>query len=627
MTVKKYKNYSLTKSMRKKIIVALGLILIMLLGLIGHLFYINLVKGKEYEKIVLDQQEYSSRTIPYKRGDIVDRNHTILATSTDVYNVVLDCKVLNAKEKCIGPTIEALTQCFEITEQEIRKYLKEQSKSQYCVILKKISYDATKKFREMKQEEDSNITGVWFEKEYIRSYPNEELAASVIGFTVSGNEGINGLEKYYNDVLNGTDGREYGYLDSDNDYEKTVVKPEDGQTVVSTIDFTIQSIVEEKVRKFNKKHEGDGKLGSANTAVLVMDPNSGEILAMADYPSYDLNDPRDLSGVYSKKQIEKMSEEEQMEALNTLWNNFCITQTYEPGSTAKPFTVATGLDSGKLSGKETYMCNGSQKVGGYTIHCVNRNGHGVETIEKAINNSCNDALMQIGEKIGIDTFVKYQAIYGFGRKTGIDLPGEARTDSLVYTKETMNSTSLATNSFGQNFNTTMIQLASGFCSLINGGNYYKPHMVKEILNSDGVVIEETEPLLVRQTISKETSSYLRKYLYSTVDSGTAHSAKVDGYTMGGKTGTAEKLPRGNKKYLVSFIGFAPASDPQVLIYVVIDEPNVENQAQSSLATNLSKEIMAEVLPYMNIYPDEGKKGSVPKIDKLEENYQGDIFEN
>ena len=627
MAARKYKNYSLTRSMRKKIIVVLGIILAALLFLIVRLFYINLVKGDDYEKTVLDQQEYSSKTIPYKRGDIVDRNHTVLATSTDVYNVVLDCKVLNSKEKCIDSTVSALTECFEITEEEVRGYLKDQPKSQYCVILKKISYEETKKFRELKEEKDSNIAGVWFEKEYIRSYPYEELAASLIGFTTTGNEGINGLEKSYNDILNGTDGREYGYLDSDNDYEKTVIKPEDGKTVVSTIDFTIQSIAESKILAFNEEHAGDGKLGSNNTAVLVMDPNTGEILAMADYPTYDLNDPRDLSKVYTKKQIKKMSDEEQLDALNQLWNNFCITETYEPGSTAKPFTVATGLDSGKLSGKETFICNGSQKVGGYTIHCVNRNGHGKETIEKAINNSCNDALMQIGDKIGIDIFVKYQEIYGFGRKTGIDLPGEARTDSLVYTKETMDATALATNSFGQNFNTTMVQLASGFCTLINGGNYYKPHVVKEILNSDGVVAEEIEPVLVRQTISKETSSYLRKYLYTTVNEGTAHSAKVEGYTMGGKTGTAEKLPRGNKKYLVSFIGFAPAADPQVLIYVIIDEPNVDNQAQSSLATNLAKEIMTEVLPYMNIYPDEGKEDSVPKIENLEEDYQGDIFEN
>ncbi len=621
-------NYRLTKSMRKKIVVVIGIVFATLFLLIIRLIYIQVVHGKKYEKTVLDQQEYSSQTIPYKRGDIVDRNNTILATSNDVYNVVLDCKVLNAKEKSIEPTVNAIAECFDVSTEEVRQRLADEPRSQYCVLLKRVSFEETKKFRDKQDEKDSLIAGVWFEKEYLRYYPYDSLASSVIGFTTSGNEGINGLEKAYNSTLNGLDGRQYGYLNSDNDYEKTVSEPENGKTIVSTIDVTIQSIVEKKIKAFNKKNSGHNnkRLGSKHTAVLVMNPNSGEVLAMAQYPYYNLNEPRNMSLVYSKKQIKAMSKKKKLAALNDLWNNFCITATYEPGSTAKPFTVAAGLDSGKLSGNESYVCNGSEKVGGFTIHCVNRNGHGPESIEKAINNSCNDALMQMGRKIGKSTFIKYQEIFGFGKKTGIDLPGEARTDSLIYNSDTMNATALATNSFGQNFNTTMVQLGSGFCSLINGGNYYQPHTVKEILNPDGSVHEKVEPVLVKQTISKETSRYLKKYLYTTVHNGTAQSAKVEGYTMGGKTGTAEKLPRGNRKYLVSFIGFAPAANPQVMIYVIIDEPNVDNQAQSSLATNLAKEIMTQVLPYMNIYPDEGKKGSVPKIHASEEDYSGGIFE-
>lgn len=598
-----------------------------LLFLIGKLLYIHFVDGKRYEKIVLDQQEYSSQTIPFKRGDIVDRNQTILATSTDVYNVILDCKVLNAKKDCQQDTIEALYTCFGLDKAIVEKELKDKATSQYDVLLKKISYEETAAFRKM-AEDNSKIKGVWFEKEYKRSYPYNTLAASVIGFTTSGDEGINGLEKYYNDTLNGTMGREYGYLNSDSNYEKTVIEPEDGKTIVTTIDVAIQSIVEKKILEFNKEHSGRNgtELGSNNTAVMVMNPNTGEILAMADYPSYDLNNPRDLSGIYSQAQLDKMSDEETLDALNLVWNNFCITDTYEPGSTIKPFTVATGLDSGKLKGNETYYCDGHQKVGDHNIHCANRNGHGQETLEQALNNSCNDALMQIGATIGANTFLQYQQTFGFGKKTGVDLPGEARTDSLVYTLDTMNATALATNAFGQNFNVTMVQLCSGFCSLINGGNYYQPHLVKEVLNADKTTDQTIEPLLVRQTISPETSSYIRKYLFSTVNVGTAQSAKVPGYTMGGKTGTAEKLPRGNKKYLVSFIGFVPANDPQVVIYVIIDEPNVERQAQSSLATNLAKEILKDILPYMNLYPDEGKENSVPKIESVEESYEDGIFE-
>lgn len=613
--------------MRKKLIVMVMMVFIAIIGLIFRIVSIQITKGSKYQKKVMDQQEYSSQIIPYKRGDIVDRNYTILATSTDVYNVVLDCKVLNAKPACVEPTIAALLKCFELSEADIRTALKEKPKSQYYILKKKVEYDVTKEFRAMQKEKGSNITGVWFEKEYKRIYPYNSRAASLIGFTTTGNEGINGLEKYYNDILNGTDGREYGYLDSDNDYEKTVINANDGKTIVSTIDLAIQSIVEKKIAKFNEERSNQNgkRLGSKNTGVLVMNPNTGEILAMANYPTFDLNNPRDLSGVYSQKKINELTEEQKLDRLNRLWTNFCTTYTYEPGSTAKPFTVAMGIDSGKLKGNEKYICNGYEKVGGHTIHCVNTSGHGKETIEKAINNSCNDALMQIGRDIGITTFTKYQAIFGFGRKTGIDLPGEARTDSLVFTIDTMTPTDLATNSFGQNFNVTMIQQASGFCSLINGGNYYKPHTVKEILNADGTTYKEVEPLLVRQTISKETSSYIRKYMYTTVNEGTARSAKVDGYTMGGKTGTAEKLPRDHAHYLVSFMGFAPAANPEVVIYVVIDEPNEENQAQSSLATNLAKDILTEVLPYMNIYPDEGKDEAVPMIDKIEENYTQGIF--
>ncbi|MCR4956205.1 MAG: peptidoglycan glycosyltransferase [Lachnospiraceae bacterium] len=614
--------------MRKKIIVTLGMIAFALLFLIGRIVYIQVVKGDAYKKIVLDQNEYDSQTIPYKRGDILDRNKTILATSTDVYNVILDCKVLNAKEESIQPTRQALLDCFnELKEEDINKALKDTPDSQYCVLLKKVSYKETKAFRDLQEKDNSKIAGIWFEKEYERYYPYEDLAAATIGFTTSGNQGINGLENYYNSTLNGTNGRKYGYLDSDDDYMKTTIEAKDGKSLVSTIDMTIQSIVEKKVKAFNKKNSRKGKLGSKHTSVVVMDPNSGEVLSMAQYPSYDLNNPRDLTGLYSESAIEKMSDKKKLAALNELWNNYAITETYEPGSTAKPFTVACGLDSGKLKGDETYYCNGYQKVGGYKIHCANHNGHGLETIEKALNNSCNDALMQMGAQIGKSTFIKYQSIFGFGKKTGIDLTGESRTDSLIYTKETMDATALATNAFGQNFNTTMIQLGSGFCSLINGGNYYQPHMVKEILNPDGSTYETVEPTLVKQTISKETSSYIRKYLYTTVNEGTAQSAKVEGYTMGGKTGTAEKLPRGNGKYLVSFIGFAPAANPKVMIYVIIDEPNVANQAQSSLATGLAKEIMTDVLPYMNIYPDEKKKGATPKIITGTEDYtEGGIFE-
>lgn len=620
---------SIRRTINKKLTVVLVIIFAALLFLVGRIIYIQMVRGERYKRIVLNQQEYSSLTIPYKRGDIVDRNGTILATSMDVYNVILDCKVLNAKKDCIDVSVGALVKIFELDETEIREKLNENKTSQYIVLKKKVSFEKVQEFNAYKETVDTNkayVTGIWFEKEYIRMYPYGSLAANVIGFITAGNEGVTGLEKYYNDTLNGINGRQYGYLDSDNDFQKNIINPTDGHTLCTTLDLNVQMVVEQKIKAFNDSlSNGEYGLGSKNTAVIVMDPNSGEIYAMASYPSFDLNDPRDLSMYYSEEQLAEMSDEEILNILNNLWNNFCITSTYEPGSTAKPFTVAAGLDCGKLTGNENYYCDGVENVGGHKIRCVNREGHGWETIEQAINNSCNDALMQMSRVIGVDAFTKYQAIFGFGKKTNIDLPGEARTDTLIYTIDNMNAASLATNSFGQNFNVTMVQLAAGFSSLINGGNYYKPHILKECWTADGRAEEQLSSYLIRQTISEETSRYLRKYLYTTVQVGTGHSAKVEGYTMGGKTGTAEKLPRGNKKYLVSFIGFAPAANPKLLIYVIIDEPNLENQAQSSLATNLAKEIMTEILPYFNIYPDEDKEGSVPTLTPPEENYEDDIF--
>ena len=265
--------------------------------------------------------------------------------------------------------------------------------------------------------------------------------------------------------------------------------------------------------------------------------------------------------------------------------------------------MAAGLDTGKL--KESYECDGVEHIGGHDIRCINRSGHGTETIEKAVMDSCNDALMQMAEDIGKEDFYKYQNIFNFGLRTNIDLPGEARTDALIYTAENTDATSLATNSFGQNFNVTMVQLASAFSSLINGGYYYQPHLVKKIIDEHGNTVERVDTTPLKQTISNQTSDKIKGYLYKTVSEGTGKSAKVPGYSMGGKTGTAQKGNRDDKKYVVSFIGFAPVDEPKVLVYVVIDEANVSVDEQSSaLATRMAKEIFTEILPYINVFPDE-----------------------
>lgn len=593
-----------SKNMQKKLVMLFAAIILAFVFLVGRITYINAANGEDYTRIVLDQQQYDSRTIPFKRGDIVDRNGTKMATSERVYNVILDMKTMLSDEDHIEPTIQVLKDCFEIDEQEVRDLMEEKPDSRYNILKKGVDYETYKKFRNIEKDTEKypDVEGIWLEEDYVRTYPYNTLASDVIGFTVDGNVGSNGIEAAYNSILNGTDGREYGYLDDTSTVEQTVKEAVDGDTVVSTIDLQVQSIVEQHILEFNEQHKNEVSVGegSKNTAVMVMDPQNGEILAEASYPNYDLNQPRDLTKYYTEEQIDAMSDEEQLEILNSMWNNFCVSDTYEPGSTFKPFTIAAGLETGILKGDENYFCGGMLHVGDHDIHCNNRNGHGAQTLKQSLENSCNVALMEIGEALGAEEFCRYQELFGFGEYTGIDLPGEGDTSGLLYTPENMDPASLATNAFGQNFNVTMTQLAASFCSLINGGNYYEPHVVRQIQDENGNVTENKSPVLLKKTVSEETCEIIKDYMFGVVEEGTGASAAVEGYDIGGKTGTAEKLPRGNGKYLVSFIGYAPQENPEVVVYVVVDEPNVLAQASSGYATELASSIMEDIFPYLGI---------------------------
>ena len=605
--VRKAKNYltkKFPKFMQRKLVLLYVVIILAFVFLVARITYINASKGDQYTRVVLEQQQYDSRVIPYKRGDILDRNGTKLATSERVYNVILDIKAMTSDEDYIEPTIQVLKDCFELDGETIRELIKEKPDSRYQILKKGISYAKAKEFEEIDGDEENypDVHGIWLEEDYVRKYPYNTLASDVIGFTSDGNVGNNGIEGYYNSVLNGSDGREYGYLNPDSSVERTVKEPTNGNAVVSTIDLQVQSIVEKYILEFNEAHKNlayPGE-GSANTAVIVMNPQNGEIIAEASYPNYDLNNPRDLSKYYTEEEIKAMSDDEKIDVMNALWRNFCISDTYEPGSTMKPFTVAAGLETGALTGNESFTCGGMLHIGDHDIHCINRDGHGTQTLKEAVENSCNVALMQIGSMIGKEEFCNYQHIFGFGELTGIDLPGDASTEGLLYTPENMDDASLATNAFGQNFNVTMTQLVSGFCSLINGGEYYEPHIVKQIQDESGNVIETKNPVLVKRTVSQETSTMVKDYMRGVVENGSGKRANLEGYEVGGKTGTAEKLPRDNGKYLVSFIGYAPQENPEVVIYVVIDEPNDYDQAQSAFAVQMAADIMKEIFPYLGI---------------------------
>lgn len=591
---------TLLRRMKIKLFWVYFLFLVGFLVVIGRLFYFSMEKGKDYEKRVLSQQKYSSVTIPYKRGDIVDRKGTVLAKSERVYNLILEPANILKDKKQREATVSALVKYLGYEQSELDQLIDSNSKSYYIIVEKELEYDKVKPYKEyLETKEGKKVTGVWFEEDYKRKYPYTTLACHLIGFTSSGNVGNWGIEQYYSNTLNGVNGRQYGFLNEELELERSVKPAINGNTIVSTIDANVQTIVEKHIAKFQKE------TGSDNTSVLVMDPNSGEVITMANSNPFDLNNPKDdtlLSTYLGKEEVEKMNDEEKLNAYSELWRNYIISNTYEPGSTFKPFTVAAGLEEGILKGNETYVCDGKQYFKGVEkpVKCNKVTGHGTITLEQSIMLSCNDALMQIGEKEGVEVFSKYQHIFNFGEKTGIDLPGEADAKGLLIQADKFRPIDLGINSFGQGFNCSMIQLASGFCSLINGGDYYEPHVVKQVLNDEGGLVKNVEKKVLKKTVSKSTSDTLKQYLYKTVAEGTAKSAGVEGYAIGGKTGTAQKYPRAEKNYLVSFIGFAPVDKPQFLIYVTIDVPHTSPQANSGLATHLAHDIMEEILPYYSI---------------------------
>ena len=620
-------------TMKNKLSILFLCVLGALVVLLGVITYINFHSGEKYKKQVLSQaqQKYQNRTIPSKRGSIYDRNGNLLATSNKVYNVILDCRTINSETDYIEPTIRALENIFGVEETAVRKALTddETKDSQYWVIKRAASMDDQKAFEDYcdlsdttgltaaEIKERQNVKGVWFEEDYQRVYPYNELACDTLGFTYSRDSADYGLEGYYNSSLVGIDGRQYGYLNDDSNVEQTIIEAKDGNNLETSLDLGIQQIVEKWVNAFMES------TGAKNIGVIVENPNNGEILAMDGGDRYDLNDPRDLSDQYTKEEQAAMSDSETMTILSDRWNNFCVTDIYEPGSVVKPIVMAAALEQGKISTSDTFYCDGFQNFGVEgnmtTIKCANIYGHGMETLAEVIANSCNDAMMQIGAAMGAENFLKAQSTFNFGSRTGIDLPNEGY--GIMHTIETMKETELACSAFGQGFSCTMIQEINAMCSVINGGYYYQPHLVTKIKDASGATVKNISPILQKQTISESISADIRSYMQASVEQGTSMTSKVQGYSSGGKTGTAEKFPRGNGKYVVSFIGFAPVEEPQVVIYVVIDEPNVEDQASSVYAQYVAQAILSEMLPYMNIQPDESTDGTIPETE-LWENFSG-----
>lgn len=648
------------KYMQERLAIAVIAITLALFALIYVLYDIVENNRDSYNQIVLTQQDYDSRPLAYRRGDIVDRNGTYLATTEKVYNLILDPRqIMSDEEDYLEASVTALSTVLGYDAGELRTLITSNPDTAYARYARQLSYDQKEAFEtyqtetnkaNSKADSKARVKGVWFEEEYKRVYPYNSLASSVIGFATSdGGGGNGGIEQSYNSALIGTNGREYGYLNDDSNLERVIKPAVNGNTVVSTLDVNVQNAVEKRIQEWMTE------TGSDHVGVVVMNPNNGEILAMAGESPFDLNNPREVSSRYTDAEIRQLGVKEAVGdykrkhrntdqatitedqvtahytedeirslglqvAWNQEWRNFCVSDTFEPGSPSKIFTVATALEEGIVTPNDSFYCDGYQEVGGFPIKCTAyiKGGHQNISLAESLMVSCNDAMMQIAAKTGTPLFTKYQRLFGFGTKSGIDLPGEPDTSGLLYTADTMKPVDLATSSFGQTYNCTMIQMAAGFSSVINGGSYYEPHVVRQIVNEQGAIVKKIEPKLVRETVSESTSSFIRDALYRTVSEGTGKAAAVPGYKIGGKTGTAQKLPRSARNYLLSFCGFAPVDDPQVLVYVVVDVPHVEDQPHSTYASVIFQKIMSDILPYLNIFLETDVQVDEEAAEKLPE---------
>lgn len=582
------------------------LIFILVIGLgcaALRLGYLQLIQGSELQKRAVDQQ-LADTELSAKRGTIYDTNGKILAASASVWKVVLAPIYFdNDEERHI--VAKGLSEILDVDEETIFK--KAQQNNYYVEVKRQIESDTREKvleFIDELAEEHEIYSTVYLLDDYKRYYPYGSLASSVIGFTGSDEQGLAGLEYQYEETLSGTPGRLVTAVDALGgempfEYSQNIAA-RDGNNLVLTIDETIQSIAE----KYMLQGIETNKVYNRGVCI-IMDVNTGAVKAMASVEGFDLNDPFTLSDE-KEKELEKLPEADRAnaryEALSNMWRNKAVSDTYYPGSVFKMCTASMALEEGLVSESSTFYCNGSYTVADQSISCHYHDGHGTQTLRESIKNSCNPALMQIGELLGIDLFNQYYDAFGFSEKTGIDLPGEA--DDIYFDRDTMGEVHLATASFGQNFAITPIQMVTAVASIANGGYLVQPHMVEQITDSKGNIINTTSTEVKRQVISEETADLVCDILEENAVSGSAKNGYVAGYRVAGKTGTSEKKvdlnDDGVDDYIASFCGFAPADDPQVVCLVFFDTPTGDNYYGSQVAAPVFAKIMAEVLPYLEV---------------------------
>ena len=569
----------------------------------GRVLYMKVVHGAEYEAAAKNQQiNRYDITIPPNRGSILDRNNQVLAISTTVYNVALDslqlAEVAQQYPEEQEKTLTTLCEYFpELDYNTLKQYVTVNPETGELYMNNHWKYLVKGIERSVKEElEAMNLKGVYFEKSSQRSYPLNSSACHLVGFTRGDAQW--GLEGYYNSYMEGTPGRSFILYNGADSVVHQDYDAKDGDTIITTIDYNIQKIAEEVVA------ETAAEWPAKNVAAMVMDPYTGEIYAMAESHSFDLNNPNEIpeweTDTKYTENWDQLSSEEQLEYLNTMWKNFCVSDTYEPGSIFKPMLVAAALEEGVITPNSSFQCNGYTDIGGYRIKCHLVSGHGNINVEQIMAQSCNMGVIQIANLLGADKFYEYQREFGFGDYTGIDLPGEAA--GQLHSKESIGPTELATMSFGQTFNCTSIQVIAAFSSLINGGNLVKPHVVSQIVDADGNVMLENDTEVVRRVISEKTSAYMRTALKATVENGLAKKLEIDGYSIGCKTGTAQQGSREtNDLWTLSNMSYFPAENPKYIVFTVINQPSDYVEGVQT-PTPMTKKLIEGIIKYDNLEP-------------------------
>lgn len=596
---------NLNRTQDKRLAVFLVIFTGLLFLLIIRTAWIQIVHGNEYSRAAIEQQTSDSE-VAAKRGIIYDCNLKPLANNVTVETISITPANVR-KNKDTDALAQCMADALEMNVDTIKEKFQKQSNFEYI----KRKVDKSKADIIRQYVNDNKISGVSFVEDVKRYYPYNNFASHVIGFVGNDNQGLEGIEMVYDDVLSGTAGRvvsalEPGGLHMPDTYEE-YIEPEDGSGVVLTIDEVIQHFVEkhlENARIENQLEEG--------AAAIVMDVKTGEILAMATKPDYNLNEPFAITDVIKEanpgieEELESLSGQEYntrlSEVIAPIRRNKAVVDSYEPGSTFKMAVAAMALEDNVVSLTDHFFCNGSVKVADHDISCANKNGHGAQTFAEGVQNSCNPVFIAVGQRVGAERFKKYVEWFGFRSKTGIELPGEA--SGLFYSDDNFNITELATSSFGQGLKVTPLQMITLASALGNGGKMYKPHLVKKIVDKDCNTIQTIEPEFVRQIVSKETADTVCNVLESVVSKGGGKNAYLAGYRIAGKTGTSEKLPRGSRKYIASFIGIAPADDPQIACLVMLDQPPVgKTYYGGMIAAPVVKNIMSETLQYLGVEPE------------------------